>query len=174
MESVRAKPIFFSRFQSRLGFTGMYFPFTGECQRKRGRPGLPVPATIAHEMAHQRMVASELESNFVGIAACVTGEDVTYQYSGYLMGLIQLCNALYDVAPQTWQAIARSTFTAELSQDWQDNNQYWAAMRSPVEDRAEQVYDSFLKGNGQSLGIRSYGACVDLLVTYFGQAAGVG
>ena len=174
MDSVRAKPIFFSRFQSRLGFTGMYFPFTGEANVNVDAPACLVPATIAHEMAHQRMVASELESNFVGIAACVTGEDVTYQYSGYLMGLIQLCNALYDVAPQTWQAIARSTFTAELSQDWQDNNQYWAAMRSPVEDRAEQVYDSFLKGNGQSLGIRSYGACVDLLVTYFGQAAGVG
>ena len=174
MDSVRAKPIFFSRLQSRLGFTGMYFPFTGEANVNVDAPACLVPATIAHEMAHQRMVASELEANFVGIAACVTGEDVTYQYSGYLMGLIQLCNALYDVAPQTWQAIARSTFTAELSQDWQDNNQYWAAMRSPVEDRAEQVYDSFLKGNGQSLGIRSYGACVDLLVTYFGPAAGVG
>lgn len=151
----------------------MYFPFTGEANVNVDAPACLIPATIAHEMAHQRMVASELEANFVGIAACVTGEDVTYQYSGYLMGLIQLCNALYDVAPQTWQAIARSTFTAELSQDWQDNNQYWAAMRSPVEDRAEQVYDSFLKGNGQSLGIRSYGACVDLLVTYFGPAAGV-
>ncbi len=174
MDSVRAKPIFFSRLQSRLGFTGMYFPFTGEANVNVDAPACLVPATIAHEMAHQRMVASELEANFVGIAACITGEDVTYQYSGYLMGLIQLCNALYDVAPQTWQAIARSTFTAELSQDWQDNNQYWAAMRSPVEDRAEQVYDSFLKGNGQSLGIRSYGACVDLLVTYFGPAAGVG
>ena len=174
MDSVRAKPIFFSRLQSRLGFTGMYFPFTGEANVNVDAPACLIPATIAHEMAHQRMVASELEANFVGIAACVTGEDVTYQYSGYLMGLIQLCNALYDVAPQTWQAIARSTFTAELSQDWQDNNQYWAAMRSPVEDRAEQVYDSFLKDNGQSLGIRSYGACVDLLVTYFSPAAGVG
>ena len=174
MESVRAKPIFFSRLQSRLGFTGMYFPFTGEANVNVDAPACLIPATVAHEMAHQRMVSSELEANFVGIAACVTGEDVTYQYSGYLMGLIQLCNALYDVAPQTWQAIARSTFTAELSQDWQDNNQYWAAMRSPVENRAEQVYDSFLKGNGQSLGIRSYGACVDLLVTYFGPAAGVG
>ena len=27
-----AKPIFFSRLQSRLGFTGVYFPFTGEAK----------------------------------------------------------------------------------------------------------------------------------------------
>ena len=39
---------------------------------------------------------------------------------------------------------------------------------SPVEETAGQVYDSFLKGNGQKLGMRSYGACVDLLVAYFG------
>ena len=172
--AVRAKPLVFSRLQSILGFTGVYFPFTGEANVNVDAPACLVPATIAHEMSHQRMVFSELEANFVGIAAAVSCGDPVFQYSGWLMGLIQLCNALYDVAPQTWQAIARSTFTAELSQDWQDNNQYWAAMRSPVEDRAEQVYDSFLKGNGQSLGIRSYGACVDLLVTYFGPAAGVG
>ena len=172
--SVRVKPLVFSRLQSILGFTGVYFPFTGEANVNVDAPLCLLPATIAHEMAHQRMVASEQEANFVGIAAAVSCGDPVFQYSGWLMGLIQLCNALYDVAPQTWQAIARSTFTAELSQDWQDNNQYWAAMRSPVEDRAEQVYDSFLKGNGQSLGIRSYGACVDLLVTYFGPAAGVG
>ena len=168
MDSVRAKPIFFSRLQSRLGFTGMYFPFTGEANVNVDAPVCLLPATVAHEMAHQRMVASEQEANFVGILAAVTSGDPVYQYSGYLMGLIQLCNALYEVAPQTWTAIAQSTFTAELSQDWQDNNQYWAAMRSPVEDRAEQVYDSFLKGNGQELGMRSYGACVDLLAAYFG------
>ena len=40
---------------------------------------------------------------------------------------------------------------------------------SPLEDAAEDVYDSFLKSNDQDLGIRSYGACVDLLVNYFGE-----
>ena len=36
-----------------------------------------------------------------------------------------------------------------------------------MEESAEQTYDAFLKGNGQSLGIASYGACVDLLITYY-------
>ena len=31
----------------------------------------------------------------------------------------------------------------------------------------EQVYDSFLKSYGQDLGVRSYGAVVDLLVAYY-------
>ena len=51
--------------------------------------------------------------------------------------------------------------------DWNDNNVYWQELESPVEQAAEQAYDSFLKGNGQELGMRSYGACVDLLVTYY-------
>ena len=169
MDSVEAKPIFFSRLQSILGFTGMYFPFTGEANVNVDAPACLTPATIAHEMAHQRMVASELEANFVGIAAAITSNDVVFQYSGYLMGLIQTCNALYPVSPDTWYAIAGYWFTPELSQDWTDNNDYWTALSSPVEEAAEEVYDSYLKGNDQDLGIRSYGACVDLLVAYFGK-----
>lgn len=168
MKAVAAKPLVCSRLQSIMGFTGMYFPFTGEANVNMDAPACLIPATIAHEMAHQRMVASELEANFVGIAACTTCSDVTFQYSGYLMGLIQLCNALYSVSPDTWYTIAQTYFTPELSTDWRDNNAYWAALASPVEDAAGQVYDSFLKGNGQELGMRSYGACVDLLVAYYG------
>ncbi len=163
----RAKPIFFSRLQSWLGFTGVYFPFTGEANVNVDAPSCLLPATIAHEMAHQRMVAAEQEANFVGIAASVTSGDPVYVYSGYLMGLIQLCNALYPVDPEGWSAIVEQYFTPELAADWNDNNAYWAELSSPVEDAAEQVYDSFLKGNDQKLGMRSYGACVDLLVTYF-------
>ena len=168
MESVAPKPIFCSRLQSALGFTGVYSPFTGEANVNMDAPACLFPATVAHEMSHQRMVAREQEANFVGIAACIASDDPVFQYSGWLMGLIHLCNALYSVSPDTWYAIAGARFTPELSQDWNDNNAYWDAFDSPVEDAATDVYDSFLKGNGQELGIRSYGACVDLLVAYFG------
>lgn len=165
MPSVRAKPLFCSRLQSVLGFTGIYVPFTGEANVNVDAPACLLPATIAHEMAHQRMVAAEEEANFVGIAACVTSDDPVFQYSGYLLGLIHLSNALYSADREAWYEI-RAAFPEELVTDWNDNNAYWAALSSPVEDLAEQVYDSFLKGNGQSLGMRSYGACIDLLVAW--------
>ena len=76
-------------------------------------PACLVPATIAHEMSHQRMVFSELEANFVGIAAAVSCGDPVFQYSGWLMGLIQLCNALYAVSPDLWYQIAAASFTPE-------------------------------------------------------------
>ena len=163
--AVRAKPLLCSRLQSQLGFTGIYFPFTGEANVNVDAPACLLPATIAHEMAHQRMVAAEEEANFVGIAACVTCNDAVYQYSGCLMGLIHLSNALYRADRAAWEDI-RAAFPAALVTDWNDNNAYWAALESPLEDRAEQVYDSFLKGNGQELGMQSYGACVDLLVNW--------
>ena len=164
--------MFFSRLQSMMGFTGVYFPFTGEANVNVDAPACLVPATIAHEMSHQRMVFSELEANFVGIAAAVSCGDPVFQYSGWLMGLIQLCNALYAVSPDLWYQIAAASFTPELSTDWEDNNAYWRALESPVEEAATQTFDTFLKSNGQDLGIQSYGACVDLLVTWFGDEAG--
>ena len=166
--SVRVKPLLCSRLQSILGFTGVYFPFTGEANVNTDAPACMIPATIAHEMAHQRMVASEQEANFMGITAAVLSGDPVFQYSGYLMGLVQLCNALAPVDREAWNAIVQQYFTQEMASDWNANNAYWAELSSPVEETAGQVYDSFLKGNGQKLGMRSYGACVDLLVAYFG------
>ena len=72
---------------------------------------------------------------------------------------------------EAWNGIVQTYFTPEMAADWNANNAYWAELSSPVEETAEQVYDSFLKGNDQELGIRSYGACVDLLVAYFGNNA---
>jgi len=163
--AVQAKPLVCSRLQSILGFTGVYFPFTGEANVNVDFPACLFPATIAHEMAHQRMVSAEEEANFLGIAACVTCEDTVFRYSGYLMGLINLSNALYSVDRDAWYEI-RAGFPPELITDWTDNNAYWAQLDSPAEEAAERVYDSFLKGNGQTMGVRSYGACVDLLVAW--------
>lgn len=171
MPSVPCKPMFFSRLQSMMGFTGVYFPFTGEANVNVDAPACLVPATIAHEMSHQRMVFSELEANFVGIAAAVSCGDPVFQYSGWLMGLIQLCNALYAVSPDLWSRSRRPPLHRAVHR-LGGHNVYWRALESPVEEAAAQTFDTFLKSNGQDLGIQSYGACVDLLVTWFGDEAG--
>ncbi|NMB02581.1 MAG: DUF3810 domain-containing protein, partial [Firmicutes bacterium] len=43
---------------------------------------------------------------------------------------------------------------------------YWERYESPASKAASAMYDGFLKSHGQTLGVRSYGACVDLLVTW--------
>lgn len=51
-------------------------------------PACLLPATIAHEMAHQRGIASEDECNFLAVLTCATSGNAVYEYSGYLMGFV--------------------------------------------------------------------------------------
>lgn len=171
MESVRAKYLTLSYLQSYFGFSGVYIPFTGEANINIHCPAVLHPATLAHEMAHQRLIAPELEANFLAVLTCLASDNPTFLYSGYLFGLIQLSNALYPMDPTSWQEIVDLYFTPEMSHDWQSNYLYWQSFQSPAEDVAKEVYDGFLKSNDQDLGIRSYGACVDLLVAYYGETA---
>lgn len=164
--SLRPKKMLFSRIMSRMGFTGIYFPFTGESNINVDPPGSTTPFTIAHELAHQRGIAAEQEANFVGIMACVTSGKTAYEYAGWLSGLTYLSNALYRVSPEAWQAVS-DTLCDEIRTDWQDSSAYWSSLESKVTAVSETVYDGYLKAQGQTLGIQSYGACVDLLVEYF-------
>ncbi len=163
---LRPKKMAYSKLMSILGFSGFYFPFTGEANVNVDFPPALQPETICHELSHQRRVASESEANFVGIAAAISSGKEVYMYSGYLSGLTHLTNAIYKVDKDAWQAIV-DTLPREILIDWQDNSDYWAQFESPVETVATAVYDNYLKHNDQELGIKSYGACVDLLVTYY-------
>ena len=56
------------------------------------------------------------------------------------------------------------TLCPQALQDLAVNNEYWASMEGPVQTVAESTYTGFLQSYGQEMGMRSYGACVDLLV----------
>ena len=93
--------------------------------------------------------------------------DPVYRYSGLLMGYVHLGNALYRADPDRWQVI-RDTLPDTVVADLRQNSAYWAAFEGPVNDAASKVYDSFLKGNGESRGVQSYGTVVDMLMAYYG------
>jgi len=162
----RPKAMTFSKLMSAIGFTGVYFPFTGETNLNVDMPRCLLPFTVAHELAHQLGYAAEQECNFLGVAACAASGEPVYEYSGYLAGLLYASNALYSADADAWYAVMASCERSVLL-DLQANNDYWVAWASPVEEAAESVYDGYLKTQGQPLGIKSYGACVDLLVAYF-------
>lgn len=155
-----------SRALSRLNFTGFYFPFTGESNVNIDSPAAFLPATVCHEMAHQRGIASEQECNFLGILAAVRSEMAAYRYSGYLEGYLYLANALYRTDEEAWREI-RGSLPETVVCDLQENNRYWAQFAGPVKETAQTVYDGFLKANGDENGVRSYGMVVDLLLAYY-------
>ncbi len=55
--------------------------------------------------------------------------------------------------------------------DLRASSEYWARYETPVQTVTDAVYEGFLQSYDQKLGMRSYGACVDLLVNYYRPAA---
>lgn len=161
-----SKPMLFSRFFSILGFTGYYFPLTGESQINIDTPACLLPSTIAHEIAHVKGIAPEQTANFVAIRACEVSGNPMYEYSGWLLGYVHLSNALYGADNAKWQEVAQA-LVPQVNADLKDNNEYWNQFESPVADTADKAYSSFLQGYDQKLGSKSYGAVVDLLVAYY-------
>ena len=184
------KPMLYSWLMSITGYSGMYFALTGEAMINTQPPGIYMPATVAHEHAHQLGVFAEDEANFVGILACITSENKVFQYAGYMSGLNYLLNALMwdgnwlSSGPgEDWFNIIDS-LSEEVHRDRHDNMVFWSTrttsntgiefidnilttVAETTSNAVDTVYDGYLKSQNQELGIRSYGACVDLLVEYF-------
>ena len=164
------KAMRFSRIMSITGFTGVYFACIGESNVNVDSPTNLLPATIAHELAHQRGVASEQECNFLGVLASTTSGNPAYEYSGWLLGFIHLGNALCRINPDLYWAL-RAYLPDSVEADLRQNNAYWDQFEdNVVEQVSEKVYDGMLKSYGEEQGIQSYGTVVDLLVTYYKDA----
>jgi len=184
------KPMLYSWLMSITGYSGMYFALTGESMINTQPPGTFMPMTVAHEHAHQLGVFAEDEANFVGIMASVKSANITFMYAGYMSGLNYLLNALmisgdpFSSTPnEEWFSIMGS-LSENVIRDRQENALFWSTrtvsntgvefldrvftnVAETTNDAINTFYDGFLRSQNQELGIRSYGACVDLLVEYF-------
>jgi hypothetical protein len=125
-----------------------------------------LPATAVHELAHRAGAAAEDEANLMAILACTQSDNKDFVYSGNMMAFSYLHSALYSNDKELWEQ-AIGLLDREVALDIVARGEYWEQFESPVETVATGVYDSYLKHNDQELGIKSYGACVDLLVEYY-------
>jgi len=170
---IRAKPAFFSRIMSRINFTGYFFPLTAESNINVDSPLCMVPSTIAHELAHQRGVSGEDEANFVAVVACMASDNIDYLYSGALMAYTYLGNALYTADRAAWELVY-ATLSDSVRADLYSNNLYWQQFEDTVTSQvSDKVYEGFLQTYGETRGLQSYGACVDLLVDYYAEGASI-
>lgn len=165
---LRTKKVFFSRAMSYANTTGVAFPFTGEANVNIDQTTAWIPATIAHEIAHQRKVASEQEANFVAILACERSENEAFIYSGYLLAYNYLASALSREDPEAYKQVYDS-LSDEMKRDLSQNREYWRQFQGKISEISDSLYDNYLKEQGQELGTKSYGAVVDLLIAYYGQ-----
>jgi len=177
------KAMLYSWFMSIAGYTGLYFALTGEVMINSHPPGAFMPSTVAHEHAHHLGIFAEDEAEFIGILACVKSENTVFEYAGYMNGLNRLLNALAAEDADAWHRIVNG-LTEEVNNDRQELFEFWAAqkisntgfrfwdnfltaVKETTNDAVNTIYDNYLRSQNQELGVKSYGACVDLLVEYF-------
>ena len=163
---VHAKGIRASILMSYTDYTGFFFPFTGEANVNIHYPPCTLAATVAHELAHQRGVAKEQEANFCAVLSSLLYGDTDYCYSACYLAYIYLGNALYEADRDSWLEIRSGLYEGMLA-DMANNSRYWKQFETPVQTVANDIYEEFLQSYSQELGLRSYGACVDLLVNYY-------
>lgn len=161
----RPKPVCVSEILSYQGLTGVYSPFTVEANYNEDMPDYNIPFTLCHELSHLRGFMQEEEANFIAFLACSGSERKDFQYSGYLMAWSYSMNVLRRTAAEEWQEI-RSELNELVEVDLRENFRFWDSYDGKVAEVSDMVNDTYLKANGQSEGVRSYGKMVDLLIAY--------
>lgn len=164
----KAKPVFASRYMSYTGIVGIYIPFTVEANVNTDVASYNRPADACHELAHLHGFMRENEANFISYLACIGSDEPYFQYSGYMMALIYATNALYDESLEKYMEIS-SLLSEQVKADLDYEDAYWEKLESTdayetVEAVSDKVNDTYLKVNGQSDGVKSYGKMVDLLI----------
>jgi hypothetical protein len=161
------KPILFSTMMSRMELTGIYIPFTVESNVNVAVPDYSIPATMCHEMAHQRGFMREDEANYIAYLVCANSDSVDLQYSGLMQALIIAGNALYDKNVDLYREVA-ATYSNEVRTDLNANSEYWRQFENQVISNAvEKINNTYLVMNDQEDGVQSYGRMVDLLLAEY-------
>ena len=92
--------------------------------------------------------------------------DADYAYSACLLAYTHLSNALFRADHAAWEEIG-AELSEDVLRDLSFRSAYWRQFDTPVQKASNTVYEGFLHSYDQTLGLKSYGACVDLLVNYY-------
>lgn len=157
------KPVLCSRGLSWSHISGIYFPYTGEANVNTDAPMLLFAASCLHEAAHQRGFAREDEANFLAFYISSFSGDVSIEYSGTMLALINSMNALYNTDPNLYYEL-RQNYSYAIERDLADRGRYWAEYEGSISEAAREVNNTFLKANMQHDGVQSYGRMVDLII----------
>lgn len=159
------KPVCISEILSYQNLSGVYSPFTMEANFNADMIDYNIPFTLCHELSHLRGFMQEEEANFIAFLACVGSGKQDFEYSGYLMGWVYCMNALRRADTEEWQAV-REGLDEAVEADLRENSRFWDSYDGAVAEVSDKVNDTYLKANGQSEGVKSYGRMVDLIIAY--------
>jgi len=156
--SLLSRPISF------LHVTGYLNPFTGEAQVNKLYPKFALPFIASHEVAHQLGFAPEDEANFLGFISSTHNPDPYFRYSGYSAALYYVLIELKKYAPEDYKKLIKGIHKGVLK-NYKEEYRFYAKHKTHYD--TSKIYDSYLKLNKQSSGIKSYNEMLRLLVSYY-------
>ena len=163
----RPKPVLWSRGMSRLGITGVFFPFTQEANVNVEAADYSIGAAMCHELSHSAGFMREDEANYLAWLACTRQDDPVLAYSGTMLALAYAGNALAKNDPALYRQL-NALLSDAVRRDREANRAYWAQFEdTKTNELGEKMNDTYLKANDQKEGTKSYGAMVDLLLAEY-------
>ena len=156
----------FSIILSYLGIKGYYNPFTNEANVNSEIPDILIPVTIYHELAHKQGFASESDANFIGFFNAYNNHEAEIQYSASFFAFRYLYHDLYKMNPNSAENIYES-LNSEVKNDFSIVSNFWLYYSNRFQKIQKNIFDLFLKTNGQKKGINSYNEVVKLLLFTF-------
>lgn len=118
-----------------------------------------------HELAHVYGYSRKDEANFIAWLSCWFHPDGDYRYSGAIRARLR------DERParcgsRGWRLKAQ--YSPGVKADLAANRTFWERYEGPAEELHEKANDRYLKANGQTDGVDSYGRMVDLMLEAHG------
>ena len=161
------KQILLSEPMTYTHISGVYTYYTGEANININFPDYTIVFTAAHELAHQRGIAREDEANFMAFLVCLASDDVYANYCAYINMYEYVANALYTADRELYMSLLSKMDKRVRGEIVTYNNFFDKYKESKVSNVSAAINDTFLKSQGQSEGMKSYGRVVDLAVAYY-------
>ncbi|MEZ5974212.1 MAG: DUF3810 family protein [Planctomycetota bacterium] len=142
---------------------GIFVPFTGEPHVNAEALAVRQPFHALHEIAHARGIVREDEANFVAWWIAVHSGDPHLRYAANLVAWEHALVALSIVDTPAAKEMA-GRLTPEIRADRKAVTEYWRQFEGPLEAVGRRTNDLFLKSQGQTHGVASYGRMLQLLL----------
>ncbi|HET8572771.1 MAG TPA: DUF3810 domain-containing protein [Edaphocola sp.] len=137
------------------GVHGYYNPLTGEGQFNHQLPAFMHPFVVTHEMAHQAGIGAEDDANLLAYLVDVRSADPAFQYSGYFNIFLYAYTNLQEkdslISRQIWQSL-----NPKSKDDYIALKNLYRRYKSFMRGISNDIYDNYLKWNGQQKGLGSY------------------
>lgn len=162
------KTSLFSTGLTYMGYAGYLNPFTNEAQVNGLLPNFRFPIVAGHEIGHQLGYSAENETNFIGYLVTAKNKDVYFQYAAYAYALGYCLNDVRRGDREIFDELLLK-LNPGVKSNFQEMAIFWNSYENPMEPVFKSIFNSFLKANNQTEGIKSYNAVVSLLIAYHKQ-----